>query len=294
MDQHLTESWVITDLGKAQHFLARYAMSNSGRFERVPMHDPRVVKDWAFKGDVYGRHDEAFFRLEAGIVSMGGREQPGWAQPLLRELGDPGVICLMTHLRPTDGLRLYLVCATSEPGNKGVLLGGTDTQLSALEDDKRGEIVTYDGRQVFQTTVLFRATLQASTSNLNMNGSRVPFAGLYRELLQADRVYGERRCEDGGRFNRKVNIYAAIDLNPEEYNAVNEQIVNPPTVTNKNGQDVPAFNTSGYVWVDQATFEGLIATECVNGFLPGVYELARRTVGRPAAPLGKTPVIPIT
>ena len=131
------------------------------------------------RGSHFGRDDGAFFSLIGVSVMVGGgqREVKSWQQPMLQESG-VGVVVLVK----VAGEDLYLVQTKSEPGNDA------------------------DG------CVLLAPTLQASESNLAQihGGKAPPRADIIVPRLKDGWGVGQR--QDGGRYHRKVNKLAVIEV----------------------------------------------------------------------------------
>lgn len=131
---------------------------------------------WQMASDqsAFHRKDNKFFRMDGVMVHGGGREVPGWGQPLLREQG-PGVLVLATY---GDG---FLVTMRQEPGNPA------DKQY-----------------------VLLGPPLQASLGNMQQahGGKRPPRAEFYDD----PNVVWAEGCKDGGRFIESTNQLGIVEF----------------------------------------------------------------------------------
>lgn len=252
----------------------------SARFERLPLHDPKVVKDWVFKGSVFGRHDGGFFELIGGTFSPGGREVASWAQPLIAEKGGAGLVVLFAH-RVGDEFQLLLQ-ASSEPGNLGVIVQGSDEELATLVADNRGEIVTakVEGAEVrgLLSSVLVRPTIQGSATNIAKHDLRVPLVTVYQRLLTAGRVHLFAQVEDGGKRFQHVNHYAVIVLTDDERAEVDAELANPPQAS---GAQKPAYTADNFFWVSLSGFEELELSGAANAYATNLAGRLVRFANRP-------------
>lgn len=262
----------------------------SARFQRLPLHDPKVVKDWVFKGTVFGRHDGGFFELMGGTFSPGGREVSSWAQPLIAEKGGPGLVVLFAHQQ--DGELFLLLQASSEPGNLGVIVQGNDEELAALVADNRGEIVTakVEGGETrgLLSSVLVRPTIQGSASNIAKHDLRVPLVSLYNRLFGQGRVHCFAQVEDGGKRFQHVNHYAVVLLTDDERAAVDAELLNPPQIPIKaddpSGAQKPAYSADNFFWVSLGGFEELELNGAANAYATSLAGRLVRFANRSVQP----------
>lgn len=160
-----------------QEWLASRQAASTMKTSRVPL--DQVGGGWGMEdgGWCYGRSDRKFFALVGTQVCTGGgeREVAVWGQPLIEEYGQ-GVVVLI--IDPTQDR--FLLRAKAEPGNAA--LG----------------------------CVALAPTIQCSRSNLDQvhGGKRPPRV----ELLDDRQVDWIHILQDGGKFDRKVNIYQILYL----------------------------------------------------------------------------------
>lgn len=156
-----------------QEWLASRQAASTMSVSSIPLMD---VQGWGMQpsGD-FGRPDGKFWALKGVRVSLAGREVSSWDQPLIEEYGQ-GVVVLV--IDPTQDR--FLLRAKAEPGNAA--LG----------------------------CVALAPTIQCSQSNLTQvhGGKRPPRV----DLLDGKEIEWVSILQDGGKFDRKVNIYQILYL----------------------------------------------------------------------------------
>ncbi len=285
---------------QAYRFLQSRVAFISSLFEVKPLW--QIAKDWVFKGEVFGRHDGAFFQLIGGIFNPGGREVAGWAQPLLQEIGPPHVAALFVF-DPGEGKELqFLLQAVSEPGSVGVVVEDRDDILQHFVDDKRGEIVQalVGGlrRWVLLSSVLGRTSIQASSANIERHALNVPLVTTYRRLAEgakkksSDEGYvvrhGLPQPQDPGRFFRKVVTEEVFFLTAAQRDELNQEVLNPPQVPvngkEPDGPKKPAFSGDNFFWADESAVRDLERHGALNHHVVSLVGRAVRLRGREPEP----------
>lgn len=165
--------------------------------ETIPLNDCR---DWFFDDETGSlmHVSKDFFRIEGvRVLASPTREvQDGWDQPIVTQIGfDGGVLGLLRA--KSNGHPHYLVEAKAEPGNPDLV------QISP--------------------------TLQATFANLKRtHGGRQPhFAEYFDEnYLTANHriLFNQWFSEDGGRLNKKRNKGVIVQLDENDFEAINENL----------------------------------------------------------------------